>query len=153
MFGIKRRGFAMILAILVVVLVAMGGMILLSSVSTTGKAVGDNYLRAQSELLAVSATEFAVMRAQGFDTTASGHCLEHLNIDVKDSGGTVSTYDINVTINYSFKGAKPGGCNNVLAENTGKDTMMLIDTTVSTNGDTNLSIEPLRVHNRTWQKL
>jgi len=152
MYGIKRRGFAMILAIFVVVLVAAGGAVLMSNASISGKSVSDNYLRAQADLLSESATEFAVMRAQGFNT-AGGNCLENLDITVNDATG-IGMFDVNVTISYSFRGAAPGAapgaCTNVLAENTLKETTMLIDTAVT---DHNLGTEPIRIHKRTWQKL
>lgn len=139
----------MILAIFVVVLVALGGVMLLSGTSIGGKSVGDNYVHAQAELLAESATEFAVMRAQGFDTTG-GNCLNDLTIAVQDASGAPA-YDVNVKIQYSFRGAKPNNQCNTLAENTGNNTMMLIDTTVSSN--TSLTNEVIRAHKRSWQKL
>jgi len=139
----------MILAIFVVVLVALGGVMLLSNAAMGSKSIGNNYLHAQAELLATSATEFAVMRAQGFDTTG-GNCLNNLNITVQDFSAAAA-YDVNVSIQYSFNALEPvnGQCN-TLAENTGNDTMMLIDVTVM---DHNLSTEQIRVHKRTWQKL
>lgn len=159
MYATRRYGFAMILAIFVVVLVSLGGVLLLGNVTTGSKSVEGSYLHAQAELLAMSATEFAVMRAQDVNTSvnAANHCLEHLNINVTDSVGAAA-YDVNVTLRYSFKDAAPVGCtppnadaNTTLAQLTGNSTMILIDTTVSTN--TNLSTEPIRVFKRTWQKL
>ena len=158
MYATKRSGFAMILAIFIVVLVSLGGVMLLSKAALGSKFIGDNYLRAQADLLVQSATEFAVMRAQGFDISG-GRCLENLNITVNDSTGTMAMYDANVSYAYSFRGTAPGGAGtlctapHVLAINTGKDTMMLIDVTVSTRLDTNLTTEPIYLHKRTWQKL
>ncbi|HEX5711051.1 MAG TPA: hypothetical protein VFX68_06855 [Sulfuricurvum sp.] len=154
MYATKRSGFAMILAIFVVVMVALGGVMLLGNATTGAKSTGDNYLRAQAELLAMSATEFAVMRAQGFDIGVnSANCfLQQLNITVKDTSGK-ATYDANVSLQYSFRNDVPNTCSNVLAENTGKDTMILVDVTVTTNPDANISTEPIRVHKRSWQKL
>lgn len=149
MYATKRSAFAMILAIFVVVLVALGGVLLLSNASMGSKSVGDNYLRAQAELLADSATEFGVLRAQGFDRSG-GHCLDTLNITVNDSGGS-AMYDIVINYAYSFRYLNQNtACSNILAHNTGKDTMMLLDVTVT---DHNLSTEPIRIHKRSWQKL
>lgn len=152
MYVTRRRGFAMILAILVIVLVALGGVMLLGNVSVGAKTAGDNYFRAQAELLLNSATEFAVMRAQDFNTSGA-NCLNNVDITVQDASGAAA-YDVNVTIQYSFKGAAPvnGQCN-TLDVNTSNPTMMLIDTTVTTNTAANLSTEPIRMHKRSWQKL
>ncbi len=135
----------MILAIFVMVLVSLGGVLLLSNASVGSKSMGDNYLKAQAELLADSATEFAVMRAQG------ATCLENLNITVKDSSGNTA-YDINTSLSYSFFGTKPASCSasHTLAINTGSNTRVLVDVTVT---DHNLSSERIRVHKRSWQKL
>jgi hypothetical protein len=143
----------MILAIVVVVLVAMGGVLLLSNASKGSKSLGDNYLRAQASLLADSATEFGVMRAQGFNRNGNTNCLDQLNITVNDASGTAA-YDINVSYAYSFRFPNQNtACSNILADNTGKDTMMLLDVTVTTRAAANLSTEPIRIHKRSWQKL
>lgn len=148
----QRKGFAMIMAIFVVVLVAMGGVLLLSNAARGSKSITDNYLRAQAELLAQSATEYALMRAQGTDTTA-GTCLNQLNITVNDASGN-AMFDINVSLVYSFQGAAPTNAGvkicTTLTENTGKDTMVLIDASVT---DHNLGTEDIRVQKRSWQKL
>ncbi|MDP3588353.1 MAG: hypothetical protein Q8R58_09900 [Sulfuricurvum sp.] len=152
MYATKRAGFAMILAIFVVVLIALGGVMLLGNASIGSKSIGDNYLKAQAELLAMSATEYAVMRAQDFNTSGA-NCLNQLNITVQDAAGS-AMFDANVTFHYSFKGLEPAnGLCNTLTELTGNNTMMLLDVTVTTTSGTNLSTEPIRVHKRTWQKL
>lgn len=135
----------MILAIFIVVLVAMGGALLMHGGAQESKKVGDKYLRAQAELLAKSAMEFALMRAQGFP--AGGNCLNQLAITVNDASGG-NMFNINVTMRYSFRGAKPAACTNELAVNTGKDTTVLVDVVVT---DNNLGTEPIRVHERSWQ--
>jgi hypothetical protein len=152
MYVTKRPGFAMIMAIIVILLVAGGGALLLRNVATSSKSIGDNYLHAQAELLAQSAIEYAVMQVQGFNDE-SGNCLNQLDINVSDASGS-PMFDINVSINYTFKGAKPqGGTCTALQEHTGEDTRMLIDVTVNTNANANISTEPIRVHKRSWQKL
>jgi membrane-associated protease RseP (regulator of RpoE activity) len=159
MYATKRSGFAMILAIFIVVLISLGGVMLLNGVSIGVKSVGDAYFQAQAQLLAESATEFAVMRVQDVNTSVAApnnHCLEKLNITIQDATGAPA-YDANITIRYSFFGAAPVACltpladvNTTMAQNTGNPTMMLIDTTVT---DHNLSTESIRVVKRSWQKL
>jgi hypothetical protein len=148
MFAIKRKGFAMILAIFVVVLIALGGTLLLSNAAIGSKSISNGYLRSQAEILAQSATEYALMRAQGIDT-AGGNCLNQLNITVNDASGN-GMFNISVSLAYSFRGAAPAACT-TLAAGTAKDTMVLIDATVTSN--TSLTPEPIQVHKRSWEKL
>jgi len=157
MYVSKRSGFAMILAIFIVVLIALGGTMLLGRVSIGVKSVEDSYIRTQVEYLAESATEFAVMRAQDFNTSGP-NCLNELNITVEDSTG-VNVYDIAVRLQYSFAGARPANnqCN-TLDENTSgiitnHGAMVLVDTEVKTSPTANISTEPIRVFKRSWQKL
>ena len=151
-YATKKPAFAMMMAIMIVMLIALGSVLLLNNAAQGTKSVGDNYLRAQAELLAESATEYAVMRVQGFDDE-SNNCLNNVNIAVKDATGGIQLFDINVTISYTFKNAKPTGTCNALEQNTNQPTRMLIDTTVTTNTDTNITTEPIKVHRRSWQKL
>lgn len=148
----KRKGFAMIMAIFIVVLVAGAGALLMHQSGVTAKSVSDKYLQSQATLLAESATEFAIMRAQDVNTTDATQCLHQLNITVQDASGA-AMFDANVTLRYSFLGAAPASCVAVdanMSDNTLKETMVLVDTTVT---DHNLSTEPIRVFKRTWQRL
>jgi len=153
MSAIKTKsGFAMIMAIFVVILIAMGGALILQNASQGSKSTSDNYLRTQAELLAESASEFAFMHVQDTNT-AVGDCLNDVNITVNDANGN-PVYDINVALSYSYKNNAPTLCSSrTLAENTGTNSMILIDTAVATHTSANLSTEPIRVHKRTWQKL
>ena len=159
MYATKKPAFAMIMAIMIVLLIALGSALLLNNAAQGTKSVGDNYLRAQAELLAESATEYAVMRVQGFNDE-SNNCLNTINITVKDASfatdpaNAVTMFDITVSINYAFENAAPtGACNTPLQANTGQPTRMLIDTTVTTNATAQISTEPIKVHRRSWQKL
>jgi hypothetical protein len=148
MYATNRSGFAMIMAIFVVVLIALGGVVLLSGVSVGQKMVSGNYFKAQAQLLSESATEFAVMQAQ------NQNCLRDLNITVNDVGGQ-STYDIDVRMRYSFQGAANAACTaaEIIAQNTGKRSMIWVETVVQTDTAANLSTEPIRVTKQTWQLL
>lgn len=149
MYGTKHPGFAMILAIFIIVLVALGGVMLLSNAAIGSQSISNSYVRTQAELLAQSATEYALMRAQDINTSAVGNpCLNQLNITVNDASGAVA-YDINTSLTYSFQGAAPAGCN-AIANMTGKATMVLIDVRVT---DRILNDETIQIHKRSWQKL
>jgi len=150
MYATKRKAFAMIMAIFVILMIAIGGAMIMRNASIGSDTLKDNYLRAQAELLAQSATEYAVMRMQGFNN-AGGGCLNHLYITVKDATGTDDVYDINVSMLYAFEGANPGGTCVEIAHGTGQPTRALIDTTVSTHPGNNISTEPITIHHRSWQ--
>jgi type II secretory pathway pseudopilin PulG len=154
MFVTKRAGFAMILAIFVVMIIAILSTAILGTAARGAKSVSDRFFFAQANLLADSATEYAIMRAQGFDTSvaAGNDCLNNINIRVNDAGG-IETYDISVSILYSFQGAAPTDKCVFLEENTTLPTTMLIDTTVSLHADANITTEPIIVHKRTQEKL
>lgn len=147
MYAIKRSGFAMIMAIFIIVLIALGGVMILSNASLAGKSASDKYIRAQAELIADSATEFAVMRVQGY---GGAGCLNTVTVNVKNADNTETLYTANVKLSYSFRNTAPAGTCNVLQASTGKDTMVLADTTVTAS--TGLGTEPVRVHKRSWQK-
>lgn len=153
----QRPGFSMIVAIFVVLIVAWLAAQVLHVASNESKGTGDRYLRYQAELLAESATDYAVMRIGDYNESVGNNCLEDINITVNDaSTPPVPMYDIGMTIYYSYKGAAPANCpaKNVLspATGTGLDSMVLIDTTVAAREVSNLSTEPIRVHHRSWQK-
>lgn len=145
----KRKGLALITAIMLMVIIATVGVMILSIASTSSKKATDDYLYIQAEALSRSATEFAVMRVQGFDRSA-GDCLENLNIDA-------SPFDISVTINYLFKN-KPSNCNFVYDDNISDDDldgMLVLDVTVTERMPLDQTLwnkEPIRVHKRTIQK-
>ena len=151
-YATKKPAFAMIMAIMIVMLIALGSALLLNNAAKGTKSVGDNYLRAQAELLAESATEYAVMRAQGFDNE-SNDCLNTVNITVRDATDTTTMFDITVSILYAFENAAPSGTCSFIQQSTGQPTRMLIDTTVTTNAAAQISTEPIKVHRRSWQKL
>lgn len=140
----------MIMAIVVLILVAAGGALIMRNAATGSKTIGDNYLRAQAELLAESATEYALMQARN----NTDGCYDQPDITVNDAGGS-QMFTIDVDMAYSFNktytGAGCGGGATMIADNTGKDSMVLIDVRVTTDDD--LSTEPVTAVRRTWQKL
>lgn len=148
-FSGKRSGFSMIVAIFVIVLVAWLGSQVLHVAANESKSTGDRYLRYQAELLADSATDYAVMRIGDYNTT--NQCLQDISITVNDAAGN-AMYDIVSTIYYSFQGAAPVNCpaKNILAINSGLDPVVLIDTNVTVRSG--LSTEDISVHHRSWQK-
>lgn len=145
-----RKGLALITAIMLMVIIATVGVAILSIASTSAKTATDDYLLIQAEALSRSATEFAVMRVQGFDR-GGGNCLQNLYINA-------SPFDINVTINYLFSANKPANCNFVYPENVSDEDLngtIIMDVVVTEQMPTDPTLwikEPIRVHKRTIQK-
>lgn len=138
----KRRGFGIITAIILLVLIATVAVMILSLAATSSKKATDDYLRVQAEMLARSATEFAIMRIQGFDKVANNGCLQNVNI-------VATPFDVNATINYF---GNFSGCSNVLDPVNDADLngMAQIDVVVTTQSG--VTSEPIRIHKRTLQK-
>ncbi len=148
-----RKGFSMITAIIFMILVATLGALALSLSNLSTKQTSDLYLREQAELLAQSATEYALLAISGHDFSAN--CLNTINSSYTDGGSTL--FDINVTLYYLGNGLpancmKPSGSINAISSNidtNDSNRTVIIDTFVT---DRNLSTEPIRIHRRTIQK-
>lgn len=151
---LRKRGFGLITAIVLLVLISTVAMMILSISATSSKKATDDYLRIQAEMLTRSATEFAVMRVQGFDRSG-GHCLENLDINA-------APFDVNVTINYLFSKSTADaltGCNNKYATDVSDadlNGIVIMDVVVTqqmpTTDSFEWSSEPIRIHKRTIQK-
>lgn len=148
----KKRGFGIITAIVLLVLIATVGAMIISIAVMNSKKATDDYLRVQAEMLARSATEFAVMRIQGFDRsngtpadTTDDKCLETINIKAEPS------FEVNTTISYMM--SSDTACGNELATDVSDpdlNGMAMIDVVVTTKDGT--TTEPIRIHKRTLQK-
>ena len=144
-----RRGFSLITAIVFMILVATLGTLALSLSNLSVKQTSDLYLREQAELLAQSATEYALLAISGHDFSAN--CLNTINATYTD--GTTILFDINISLYYLGNGL-PSGCSTLTNNLNNIDTndsnrTVIIDAFVT---DHNLSTEPIRIHRRTIQK-
>lgn len=148
-----RSGFSVIAAAVIVAIISVVGAMVLSVSSTSSKRATDDYLRNQAEMLARSATEFAIMRLQGF-VSVNGDCLERLDINA-------TPFDVNVTFGYILNSQNPN-CGSVVSSNaTSDDKNIIIDVVVKerVSGNPNnefdpasISKEPITVHKRTLQR-
>jgi len=148
-----RGGFSVIAAAVIVAIISVVGAMVLSVSATSSKRATDDYLRIQAEMLARSATEFAVMRLQGF-VSVNGDCLERLDINA-------TPFDVNVTFGYILNSPK-SNCMSVLSSNsTNADDYAVIDVVVKerVSGNPNKEFDPasiskesVTVHKRTLQR-
>jgi len=142
-----RSGFALLSAIFLMLLIGILMALSFSLSSQTTKQTGQLYLQEQGQLLAKSATEFALLAISGHDNTAD--CVEQINLRYPQGA---PMYDINMTLYYIGSGL-PCNANHLLANDILTDESngtVMIDTFVSyRDPETN---ETIRFHRRTLQK-
>ncbi|WP_373033582.1 type II secretion system protein [Sulfurovum sp.] len=160
----ERGGFAMIMAIFFMILIATLLSYMLSTTTETAKRTTNTYVNEQAQLLAKSAVEYAILRVSGVDRdgvdnvvgNADDACLNGFNIQYSPNGNPL--LDVNVSIKYigfsTIGNTAANQCMNFIntistAESNGT---MLIDVYVSDSPGLMLS-EPIRYHRRTLQKI
>ena len=145
----KRSGFAMIMAIFFMIIIATLLSYMLSSTTETAKRTTNTYVNEQAQLIAKSAVEYALLRVSGVERNATS-CLNGFNTNYSPNGNPL--LDVNVTIRYF--GLNGTACNNLVSTINTSDSngTMLIDVYVQDNTALGLS-EPIRYHRRTLQKL
>lgn len=155
----KRGGFAMIMAIFFMVLMATMMLYMLNASAETTERTSSDYVNEQAQLLAKSTVEYVLLRVSGFNRDTDGDgvvddCLTGLNLTYPEGS---PMYKITVNISYHGLGAgAPAKCTSngtQAALNTAESVgTMLIDVYVEDHPDLQLN-EPVRYHRRTLQKL
>jgi len=155
----QRSGFAMLMAIFVIVIVGTLMALMISLSTTSLKRTTNLYLNEQAMLLARSATEYALLSISGTDRTLG--CLTNINTTYDPQGAGSEIFDIAITIRYI--GLSGGNAANectpaqnfivnsrvTTAESKGS---ALIDVVVTSDPTLNIG-ETIRYHRRTLQKL
>ncbi|NPA59451.1 MAG: hypothetical protein GXO30_03130 [Epsilonproteobacteria bacterium] len=142
----KKSGFAMIMAIAVVVIIATIMAFSISMTTKAGKRTADIYLYEQAVLYSKSAAELALL-----DIANSNPCTQLNKIYTFDN-----MFDANVTMKYVYTAPSPCASANddyfniMTPEQNGS---VLMDIVVSVKEDQNLSLEPIRYFRRSIQKL
>lgn len=147
----RRSGFAMIMAILLLLFVAAMSAVMISLTAQSTKSKSDTLLREQAYFLARSATEYALLAISGHDRTATNSCINEINSQYLPDNVT-PMFDINTTIWYVGLGGI-ANCNSIVGNiNTPESNgTIILDVTVSSNDAYGLS-EPITYHRRTMQK-
>ena len=150
----QRSGFAMIMAIFVILIIGtiMGLMISMSAQSS--KRTTNAYLYEQAVLLAKSSVEYAMLAVSGHDRVTNNNCINTISITYPDTGAPI--FNIDVTLNYiGFGNATfAAGCNNYIDSiNTPESNgTILMDVIVKSDPSLNIG-ETISYHRRTLQKL
>ena len=143
----KRRGFGLITAIIIMMTVAILMSLMIGLSSSTVKQTSNLFIKEQARLYLRSATEFALLAISGHDNSAS--CVEDVNISFDNS-----SYNASVDIWYMGNGI-PTSCNKILDNTLQTDDSnytVIMDVMVEAN-QTKLGLtEPIRLHRRTLQK-
>lgn len=153
----NRPGFAMIMAIFLMVLI--GGMMAasISMSSTSTKKTENDYLHEQAQLLARSSTEYALLAISGHDPVVNNGCINTINMVYPNAVNPM--FDIRIDLQYILfnGGVAIANCTPMngtagLAATPQSNGTVMMDVVVSDNAALNLS-EPIRYHRRSLQKL
>ena len=137
----KRSGFAMIMAIIVIVVISGIMALSLSLTAETTKRTVDLYLYEQAILYSKSAAELALLDIAKNGCTDSKYILFD------------GIYDANITMRYVYTGTV-GTCTDYFNITTPEQNgSVLMDITVSVRADANVATEPIRYFRRSIQKL
>ena len=145
-----RRGFSLMTAIIIMMTVSLLMTMMVSLSGVTVKTTTDLYLKEQAELLARSATEYALLAVSGHDNHQS--CIEDINIRYPSAANP--THEMNVSIWYMGSGL-PGSCTHILDDNLSTDDSnmtAIVDVIVTVDQNNTGITEPIRLHRRTLQK-
>jgi len=150
----KRSGFAIIMAIAVIVVISTIMALSISLTTETTKRTVDLYLYEQAELVAKSAVELTLLEIAKRDPVTN--CLNTYDALPFDANIT-TLFDVNVSLQYFFTGAvggctpfSPGGVATYVTTDE-QNGSVLMDVVVSTKPD--ITTEPIRYFRRTIQKL
>lgn len=137
----SRNGFAMIMAVMVILIIATIMALSLALTTETSKRTTDLYLYEQAVLYSKSAAELALL-----DIAQNG-CQNSYSTTFD------GIYDANVTMSYVYTGTV-GTCTDYLTIVTPEQNgSVLMDITVSVRADANITAEPIHYFRRTIQKL
>ncbi len=135
----------MLTAIIFILVISLILALSLSLMRDTTQKTTNRYLYEQAQLLARSATEYAVMAAQAQDI---GNCLRKIDMQYQN------IYDINISLHY-FGNGLPASCP-ILANDVGhkeSNSSVLIDVWVHLKPNIAQEENPISYLRRTLQKL
>ena len=145
-----KRSFSLLMAIIFILVI---GIIMALAIALGGSSVQvstNRYFYEQAELIAKSATEYAVMSVQGHQIGAATGCVDTINFTYQN------TFDVEVRVRYISRGL-PLSCaaqtfaNNV--EHNESNATIIVDTRVTLTDSLLDATPPITYFRRTLQKL
>ena len=128
-----RRGFGLIQALIVIVLISGLMMMVLKYAKYSIKQTKDLYIRESAELFMNSAVELSLLAIQGYKRNSTNHCLSDVNITSSDQRFSA---DVNITKYYLLQGSQDCGyCGSLCQPMQTEDShgMVMLEITVETN--------------------
>ena len=134
-----KKGFSLILAIIFILLVASIGALSMSISSSSAKTSVNLFIHEQAKLLADGAAEYAIMKVQQNDFTAT--CVDEIEINYPNDKDKNPTFTANISITYIGDKDTIKNCTNkIVSEKTGLQSIIisgqvrsLLDETASSN--------------------
>ena len=117
-----KKGFSLILAIIFILLVASIGALSMAISSSSAKTSVNLFIHEQAKLLANGAAEYAIMKVQQNDFTAT--CVDEIEINYPNEDSP--TFKANISITYIGDGVTIQHCaNNIESEKTGLQSIII----------------------------
>ena len=117
-----KKGFSLILAIIFILLVASIGGLSMAISSSSAKTSVNLFIHEQAKLLADGAAEYAIMKVQQNDFTAT--CVDEIEINYPN--GTNPTFRANISITYIGDEKTIEKCaNKIVSEKTGLQSIII----------------------------
>ena len=117
-----KKGFSLILAIIFILLVASIGALSMSISSSSAKTSVNLFIHEQAKLLADGAAEYAIMKVQQNDFTAT--CVDEIEINYPNEDSP--TFKANISITYIGDGVTIQHCaNKIESEKTGLQSIII----------------------------
>ncbi|MDD3325267.1 MAG: hypothetical protein PHN38_09140 [Sulfurospirillaceae bacterium] len=127
-----RRGFGLVQALIVIVLISGIMMIAMKYATLSVKQTSDVYVREGAELFMSSAIEATLLAISGYQRDATNGCLEQVNVLSKDARYKA---DVNITGYFLLAGsADIGYCDrNISIQTEDSHGMVMLEIVVETN--------------------
>ena len=117
-----KKGFSLILAIIFILLVASIGALSMAISSSSAKTSVNLFIHEQAKLLADGAAEYAIMKVQQNDFTAT--CVDEIEINYPNEDSP--TFKANISITYIGDGVTIQHCaNKIESEKTGLQSIII----------------------------
>lgn len=119
-----KKGFSLILAIIFILLVASIGALSMAISSSSAKTSVNLFIHEQAKLLADGAAEYAIMKVQQNDFTAT--CVDEIEINYPNDKDKNPTFTANISITYiGDKDTIKHCANKIVSEKTGLQSIII----------------------------